>query len=223
MRQQNTKHQEGFTILELIIATSVFSLILLIVTTGIIHIGRIYYKGITSSRTQDTTRSIVDSVSNRIQVSGNTNIQGPYQYSDGTRVICIGTSRYSYVLDSRLSSSADQPNPLTKKHALWTDVIDSSDPCFDTSAGATPPVDLKLDRPTTGENDYEMLGNNMRLYKFDINHSQSPLYGVTVKVAYGADDLFDFSDPTNPICRPFNEGGQFCAMSEQSTFVKRRL
>ena len=50
--------QKGFTVLELMIATTVFSVMLLLTTTGMIQIGKVYYKGLVTAKTQDTVRSI---------------------------------------------------------------------------------------------------------------------------------------------------------------------
>src|SRR3990172_9120101 len=60
----------GFTIVELMIATTIFSVILLIVTFGMLQIGRTYYKGITLTKTQNAARSIIDTISQDIQFSG---------------------------------------------------------------------------------------------------------------------------------------------------------
>ena len=64
---QKRAEQNGFTIIELLIATTVFSLILLISVAGILQISRMYYRGVTQSRTQETARSIIDEVGEAIR------------------------------------------------------------------------------------------------------------------------------------------------------------
>lgn len=65
-KEKTIKNTAGFTIVELMIATVVFSVILILITTGIIQIGKAYYKGIIGSRTQETARKITDEVGRSI-------------------------------------------------------------------------------------------------------------------------------------------------------------
>src|SRR5437667_5654433 len=60
----------GFTIIELMIATVIFSVVLLLITAGIMQVARVYYKGVTEANTQSTARSIVDTISQAIQFDG---------------------------------------------------------------------------------------------------------------------------------------------------------
>ncbi len=60
-------HERGFTIVELMIATLVFSVILTVVTMGVISFSNRYYKGVHASTTQNTTRNIMDTITQAIQ------------------------------------------------------------------------------------------------------------------------------------------------------------
>ena len=62
--------QKGFTIVELLISSLVFSLVLLTVTIGVIQITRVYYKGITESTAQNAARDALDTISQAIQFNG---------------------------------------------------------------------------------------------------------------------------------------------------------
>jgi prepilin-type N-terminal cleavage/methylation domain-containing protein len=64
--------QAGFTLLELLIATTVFSVILLLAATAMIQIGRTYYKGNQQTRVQETARDMIEQISKDIQFSGET-------------------------------------------------------------------------------------------------------------------------------------------------------
>src|SRR5690606_22524615 len=92
--------QKGFTIVELMIATSVFSVVLLLCTYGLLAIGRSYYKGVTISRTQETARLIVDDVAEAIQFNGGAVVLNP-----AGRMYCIGSRRYSYALNEIKSAA----------------------------------------------------------------------------------------------------------------------
>lgn len=208
------KDQKGFTILELMIATTVFSVMLMLASAGIIQIGRIYYKGITTNRTQEVTRSVVEDISRNYQLTGNKSYQaadGP----DGVKVVCIGLTRYTYKTEQIVDAT---------HHALWTDRLNSTGNCQ--------PVDLAKTNPSDGDENSdntelgktlqrEMLGRNMRLgnnfslAKDDANDGLR----ISVKVIYGEKDLI-MDDGT---CQPMGFGGQFCAVASLDSFVKGRL
>ncbi len=61
-------NQQAFTIIELMIATTVVSVILLMVSIIMINIGGLYYKGFSQARTQDNLRSISDEVARQLAV-----------------------------------------------------------------------------------------------------------------------------------------------------------
>lgn len=69
------KSESGFTIVELMIATVVFSMVLLVCAYAILHVGRMYYKGMVMNRTQDVARRIVDDVADTVKFG-----TGDYSY-----------------------------------------------------------------------------------------------------------------------------------------------
>ncbi len=222
MRKRKFDNEQGFTILELLIATTVFSVILLIATAGIVQIGRNYYKGITSSRTQETARAIEDEVTRAIQVSGLTSISNGS--NDEVQALCVGNTRYSYVLDKQLQRDSEY------KHVMW---VDTKLP----GAGVgCPPLNLKENQPvdfappatidTAFKNQQrELIPTNMRLSSFKVEEKGAGLYEVSLKVMYGHDDVIEKGAPgvEDDTCKPSRFGGQFCASAGLTTFVKRRL
>lgn len=192
-----TQHnQRGFTIIELMIATTVFSVVLLICSFAMLQIGRTYYKGIAMSRTQTVSRSIMDEVSQAIQFSGGT----PIASSGG---LCVDTIFYAF----------NQAAGSLNKHVLG-------------SSCTTIPPPSPLPTPVN------MLGNNMRLGKFDINNIPgTSLYEIEIRVVYGDNDVLTNPPPAPPApldldtaqCRDTRSGGHFCAISELSTVVQKRL
>lgn len=215
-------NNKGFTIIELLIATAIFSILLLVLSSALLQIGRIYYKGFTSSLTQETTRSILEDVSQTIQFApGNITFAPPSGATPG--YICIDTRRYTFVLG--------QQRPGTQ-HVLVADEVSGSCTGPQSFAG-----------PLTASS-RELLGDKMRLAKFDIAPADisNKTYRITIRVAYGDDDLLcsptaptphcsdnvtmtssDFNTQRDLECKDIRSGTQFCAISELSTIVERRL
>lgn len=90
--------QSGFTLIELLIATGVFSLILMLLTTGLVQMGRMYTKGLITTRTQEAARSLADDVANNARFGGGyIYVLTPVTYGAAeVKGYCVGNSRYSY-------------------------------------------------------------------------------------------------------------------------------
>lgn len=218
--------QKGFTIIELMIATAVFSTILLVVLTAVTTIGRMYYKGLTASQTQETARSILDKISQEIQFSGKDAI--PVVGSSGSvNVLCIGNSRYYYAINAPSTSTTlslftdTAPGCVTVADA--TNVASAAD-----AAGYV----------SISSNGTKLLPDGMRLVAFQVNQvvvGKNDLWTVRVKVVSGADDLIDATNPAtgavvsqaaNPAwttCKGAQLGTQFCAISDLTTTVLKRV
>src|SRR5438552_1721794 len=131
MKQINSHNQQGFTLIELMIATTIFTVVLLLVTFGILQITRTYFKGYNSARTQDVNRSVIDTISRDIQFNGQS-LSLPdtaFVASNGTTTgyaICIGTDRYSVVLDHQLVDGTPIAGKHQGKHALVVDNMSGS-------------------------------------------------------------------------------------------------
>lgn len=210
-------NQTGFTLIELLIATTVFSIILLAASATLIQVGRMYYKGVISSKTQGAARNAIDVVSREIQFSKGNFVPakkapdtGPEQF-----VVCIGSTRFTYVKQKQLGGSDESGY---SKHVLWQDKITSGG-CDDS------PPELGSDDPSPATGGTELLEENMRLKDFDITSAGSEgTYNVKISVIYGDDDLIEFDTSGTPIrCKGSTVGGQWCAFSELSTQVYRRV
>jgi prepilin-type N-terminal cleavage/methylation domain-containing protein len=185
----------GFTIIELLIATVIFAVILLVITGAIIQFSRIYYKGTVTSRTQEVARTAINDISQNIQFgSGTVPSITPLPSGDTAfHYITVGTKCYSYQANTQVSTS---------QHALVV------------TDGACP---VLAAFPANGT---ELLGENMQLVGLSISTSGS-LYTVQVHVVYG--DSNDFQDSTKKSCKAIILGGQFCAVAELKTTVVKRI
>lgn len=219
-------HQHGFTIIELMFATVVFSAVLLLCLTGIIQIGRVYYKGVTTARTQEAARSLMDEVAQSIQFSadavtlssgpaGPDVTPNPADPSVNYRFACIGDRRLSFVIDRRVTGTVNE-NEKTTAHGAWVDDLNSC-----SSSGAVA-VNLSSSNPG-GTNGRELLGDNMRLSKFDIDCGVgNGLCRVSVGVVYGSQDLIEYVDGSAK-CKGSVTDTQYCAFSELNTLVQKRV
>ena len=211
------KISHGFTIIELLIATLVVSMLLLLCVYGLAQVSRFFTKGVTSATTQDVTRTVLEDVVGRIQVEQNQILDAS---SSSSRIYCIGTSRYKYNYASGdLTDKAITLVPGARM--LSRDVL------------ASVPVnaDECRTKPVIANSQTNLLKDNMRAVDFTI--SQPPgtdgrLYNVSLKVLYAPDDaaladIVYLPDPTKPddVRCSGVRGSEFCGMSSLSTTVFR--
>lgn len=194
MKRTNSR---GFTIVELLIATVIFSLVLLIITAAIIQFSRVYYKGVITSRTQEVARIIVEDAAKSAQFSAGGVTSGT---AGGYNARCLGDRRFNYILD--------QPLVGSQTHVL---TVDNESSCGAYNSTSTLPSDA-----------VELLGENMRLSNFVVT-GVGDTVRIRATIAYGGNDDLDRTDPLNPVCRPVILGGQFCAVSTIETTVNKRL
>ncbi|MBI2589215.1 prepilin-type N-terminal cleavage/methylation domain-containing protein [Candidatus Saccharibacteria bacterium] len=224
-RPARPKSSGGFTIVELLIATAVFSLVLMTALAGFLQIGRLFYQGVSSTQTQSVVNQLFQDIVGNFQTAAN--ISSP-QNAGGYSYYCIGNSRYTYNIGKKVNL-ADTPKhaPLAAggNFGLLKDVLPGATacatPCDDLAGGACPAGAVAFNQPI------EILGNNMRLESFNLqqNLSVSPnFYNVSVVVAYGDDELLDFTvanDPSTVFCKGGSSNQQFCAVSRLATGVYR--
>lgn len=202
-----TNHQHGFTILELLIATTVFSVILLLITFGIINIGNAYYKGANQSRTQTVARNIIDEISRGIQFSGSDVQQSTSTGPSGKYYFCANGTMYSYVIDKQLGSSG------TDKTLIAQDGLDC----------------VTGNKDVASANGRELLTKGMRLLELNVQPGASPnTYNITVSIGVGGDtgDLFDpayYPSQLDKTRCKSGAGSQYCAVSKLNTTVVKRV
>lgn len=202
----------GFTIIELLIATLVFSVVMLLIAVGVMQFNHAYYSGITQTNTQDTARSILEQISQDIQFSGD-QVTSPIGSAGSEQGFCIGSDRYSYRLGWQLVDSG----PIAAQHqTIHSLVKDSPGLCGGMNA-------QNFNNPLAAGSK-ELLSPNMRLSKLSVSPvpATTNMYSIDVRVVYGDDDLLTNPTAANAACKIVS-GSQFCATSELSTVVQKRL
>jgi len=214
----------GFTIVELLIATLVFSMILLLITVGVIRFTQAYYGGIVQSDTQNVARTILENVSQDIQFDGGT-VSLPQSGVNNEYYFCVGDDWYSFLPGWQLTGTNNSALHQTK-HAFIENVPGNTNNPGDTCSGAGA-------QNFSNANVYgtELMDDNMRLANLTISQvGTGNLYKVDVRVVYGDDDLL-YSPSGNALgpaapdaaCQSGISGSNFCAVSNLSTIVEQRV
>lgn len=215
---RSRRAQGGFTIIELLIATLVFSMVLILITLGIMQFTKSYYKGINQSRTQNAARTIIENIAQSIQFSGDL-VTSPITPGPNDSVgFCIGSQRFSYRPGFQLVDAAPDSTLRQTRHALLQDNAGS--------CGGARAQDLGGDPTGT-----ELLTPGMRVSKLSVDRiGTTDIYRVSIRVVFGDVDLV-YSPSNDPrgaaapdaACRAGFSGSQFCASSELSTIAKKRI
>lgn len=213
---------QGFTIIELMIALTVFSFVLLICLAALTQIGRLFYKGITMARTQEIARSVADDISGDITLSKGS-ITGGNHIPSGVGWYCIGSHRYAYQLGKQIGQPGTQAG-------LRRDSLMSGGACDPTASGS-----LNLDANVYTDQTREYLGEGMRVNMFDLDNCEGGLCTMKLRVLFGDDDLFeslsapasaspaDIAKAPDAQCTGSLTGSQFCATADLSTSLYRRF
>jgi len=214
------------------IATLVFSMVLMVIIYGVLSFTSDYYKGINTSSTQVTAQNAMDTITQAIQFSsGGTSPVTPGSVSAGQNgFFCAGSKAFVYTAGQEYDGSTPGGSA---GWGLYTYSYSGA------VCPSTPPA-LGLANGT------ELLGKNMRVTGASLTPSADwKTWTVTLKIAYGDSDLLcDTSKPagttggclsTDPqnalsakvygdkvVCR-LTTGSQFCAVATLSTVAVQRV
>ena len=207
-------HERGFTIVELMIATLVFSVILTVVTMGVISFSNRYYKGVHASTTQNTTRNIMDTITQAIQFG-----EARVDPSGANNFFCAGGSVFMF------DASGAMYDGSPGQRGMYV----------------APKVgDACVDQALTGGR--QMLGTRMRIAAMSVTQvaGVSTMYRAQVVIAYGEDNALcapslpmgcspsasysavNFINRPDVTCKPGN-GNQYCAVSRLTANVQKRV
>jgi len=211
------KHQQsGFTIVELMVATVVFSIVLIVILASFLQVGRMFYKGISFANTNESARSVTESIAVDIRFSQSFTNCDPsicnYPSRPNTRTFCVGSHRYTYTLYEKVTT-ANMNNGYSGVQRTDINGVCSPSP----AAGGTATVQL--------------LGPDMQLNRFDLSGCTGEMCRVAIHIIfYGADsNVFgSFSQPGTPLQAPdaYCSGNsldtQFCATATLNTTIATR-
>lgn len=196
--------QAGFTIVELMFATTIFSVIILIAALTLIQVGKMFHKGTVDNQTQEVLRSAMTNITDVIQYG-----QGAIDTSQAN-TLCVGGTRYSYVLDRKVYNDVGTFDTATQtKYALVSSNI--TGPCIPVAQNQLQDGSATLTSPR------ELLGPNMSLLNLTVTPLTGNLYTVRMRIAYGDSDLRSGNG-----CLSLRLGGAFCSVGELETTVQKR-
>lgn len=214
-------NNKGFTIVELLIAISVFSSLLIIIVYAFLYGLNTFSKAQVVSNTQETARSIEQNLTQSFSLTpsgGYVQIKDITNNNISTNGFCLGQFRYSYVIDKKISS-------VNPNYGLWQDT-------FNGCNSSTTALDLSSNPRTMSlVNLKQLLGNNMRISRFNI----TPLsiigsgYRIQLEVDYG-DQLISYDSNLNNASNPYayycpsnSISSSFCAVAKVDTIVFQRI
>ncbi len=215
------RRQGGFTIVELMIATTIFSFVMLICAAAITYVGRQYYKGVITTRTQDAARRVLQEIATIAQFSGtdsSVRIAAPVTdvYGSNVGAYCIGNTRFTYVTNKAMGTDSGK-----SRHVLWQDTVSTTEACTRLDMTQAYPTDPTFNTPQIEGSD--LLSSNMRIPVLTISEINS-LVNIEMHISYGdTADLFAATTPPYTQCVGIYSGGQFCASSNLKTNVTKRL
>lgn len=112
------KRQKGFTIVELMIAISVFSVAVLLITMGVMVISRQYQQSATKTKLEASNREIHQTITQAVQFTGGTPI--PNTSDASWDAFCVGTQRFVY---GKQLANYDSTTYGSLKAGLYVDTV----------------------------------------------------------------------------------------------------
>ena len=209
-------NSKGFTIIELLIATAVFSTVLLIAASGIVHVGRMFQRGITSSLTQEVSRTTLDFIRDDFELSGGYFRQLPaFGANEG---FCIGSRLYSYQVGLKTESDGTG-RAMVVRDFPGCDVSPVVHP-DDIVTGFGYNLATGIDEDVSGSM-REFMGPNMRLNSFSATPTPAgpKPTGLRISIDVISGDL-DLSP--SGVCVG-GAGSEYCSNSPLLTYAVRRI
>jgi len=166
-------NQKGFTIVELMIAVSVFSVLAMIATMVIVQLQRSYQLGATKAKLLDASRLVHSEFAQNIELGSQVSAGTSNATINGVdyTVWCAGTTRFSWL------QSPDTNGDVVRDPsggALYQDTVNGVGDC--TSGTFSNPKSLL---PTTGF-----------VTKFDVTGGAGGIYSLDTRFAVGQRDMF---------------------------------
>lgn len=201
---------KGFTVVEVLIASLVFTTLLLLCMEGITRIAKVYVKNSSITKANEFSKSFIGDITQQIRYGAE-----PKFTPGNPSFLCVSDTSYKISLNG---SDGDSPSTdaLLKKSYTGCD------------SGYTG-LDFNVDSQ-------KIAPSNIRILKFNLANTGTPItpvWNIDMRVALGAKDLL--VDSTNKVltdstanyseavCRGGIAGSEFCAVISISTSATRRM
>ncbi len=205
-------NSKGFTLIELMISTVVFSSILLIATIAIIYVSKTYVEGQVVIKNQDNSQAILMNLANAIKFDDNSNnniVLPQLNSSTNNYYFCIGSYEYIYSLNQLFTSNNQVAGLLQLTNSLSPNCV------YPTS------INIGSSR--------QLLSQNERVGQLAISQNNN-IYDISLTIGYGNNSVLQTlntaSDPAPPYkyrCVISAFSVSLCAVSSLSTTVTSRI
>jgi prepilin-type N-terminal cleavage/methylation domain-containing protein len=200
------KRSAGFTVVELMIAITVFSAVITLVSAAVIQVGRMYQQGVTKTKILDASRELHQDFAQNVQYgadisSGVSDLDLGVDPFGDTKVWCAGITRYSWI-----PAKADSSNLAVAQDSFKVDTVAAFSDCTSTA------IDAGAKKP---------LPKDTFVSVFTVTEA-SGAYTLNTRFAYGDADMFQGNDITKS-CRTSVAGGEYCAAVDFSSTVIQKV
>jgi len=203
MIRRANRHQQGFTLVELMIALAFVAFILIFATTAVIQVMQTYNKGVAIKQINQAGRTTLEDISRFLRTADPSVVDVSLVGGDGRA--CFGGISYVWNLyNASTANEYDDGSPLT--FARVND--DSKAMCTPTSPGNYP--DVPKGQST------DILQSNVWVMNISISDPapDAPLVDLAVDLAVANDPAISSGQ-----CAQGGTTGQFCATSNFRTTV----
>lgn len=195
------RRRQGFTIVELMIAISVFSVATTLVVMGVLFVSRQYQQANNRTAIEEASRAFHQQVLQAIRYTGN-EISAPVTSTSGNhKAICVGNQMFIY--GAKVVSAEADYNQLAE--GLYVINNDASG--------------CNIDSYTLSQQQ-NILPDGAKVFSLSINPSTGTVQTTFVK---SAADLLDYSTSSKVSCKIAVSGREWCAVVSFESTGKRRI
>lgn len=205
--------QKGFTIVELMIAISVFAVAVILITMGVLVISRQYQQSSTRTKLESANREIHQTIGQAVQFSG-ANAKTNTTDTDWN-VFCAGTQRFVFG-KTRASYTAVEYTAL--KAGLYADTV-VNDTCPAATTNGTPIGGVVGSGPSLLDRD-NLLPDGAKVVTLTYD---APSKMFTTKFILSDADLINLGAADAITCKSGVAGKEFCAVVQLQSSAIRRI
>lgn len=197
-------NKSGFTILELMIAMTVFAVAVMLVMSGVIFIGRTYQQASSRISLEDTARQTMKDLEDTMKFSGVVDTAKITQASGNYEGYCLGSKIYVF----GKTASPDTITDFTNRKPGMYFIEDLSTSCQDSLDSFSP------------ANYNNLLPEGAKVSEFSISSSQP--YKISIRLIKSYEDLLE-SLSGKLRCKTAVSGREWCALAELDGIVIKRI